>query len=139
MLEFLKTLFFAKVIALSPALAGIGELEVVFKAAEPLVALNDGAYIAIDVTSVVPVTDVIETMSRIEAEFPAGCIRAAGVRPDGSKTKLVRQAVATSATATYVILRQEGSANRKAGFTSIVISTCRLVPNASVTWHNSSK
>jgi len=124
---------------LSPAVASIGEIETVFRATETLVALNDGAYVTIDVSNVVPVTDVIETNSRTEAAFPAGCIRAAGVRPDGSSTKLTRQAVATSSTAAYVILRQEGSENRKVGFTSIVISTCRPIPNASVTWHNSSK
>jgi hypothetical protein len=138
-LEFLRILFFAKAVALSPAVANIGEVEVVFRAKEPLVALNDGAKVSIDVSNVVPVTDVIETMRRIETAFPAGCIRAAGVHHDGSSTKLTRQSVATSSTAAFVYLRQEGSANRNVGFTSIVISTCRPIPNALVTWHNSSK
>ena len=139
MLEFLKLLLFAKAVALSPAVATVGDTEVVFRATEPLVALNDGAYFSIDVSNVVPVTDVIETMRRTETAFPAGCIRAVGVHPDGSSTKLTRQSVATSSTAAFVDLRQEGSANRKVGFTSIIISACRPIPNASVTWHNSSK
>jgi hypothetical protein len=138
-LEFLKILFFAKAIALSPAAATNGDIQVVFKAAEPLVALNDGAYVSIDVSNVVPVTDVIETMRRTELAFPAGCIRAAGVRPDGSSTKLSRQSVAMSSTAAFVDLRQEGDENRKVGFTSIVISACRSIPNASVKWHNATK
>ena len=139
MREFLKLLFFAKAVALSPAVATVGDIEVVFRATESLVALNDGAYLSIDVSNVVPVTDVMETMRRTELAFPAGCIRAAGIHPDGSSTRLTRQSVATSSTAVFVDLRQEGSPSHKVGFTSIIISACRPIPNASVTWHNSSK
>lgn len=139
MLELLRALIFGQVVTLSPAPAKIGTDPIVLTAGAPIEALNPGARLSINVSSVVPVTELMETMRRTEELFPYGCIQALGVQATGETTSLKSQSVAFSGTAAYVQLAQEGGANVKVKFSAIKVSSCRSIPRATVEWANYGK
>ena len=139
MFEFLRALIFGQVVALSPAPASIGAEPITFTAAAPIEALNAGAHLSINVSSVVPITELMETMRRTEELFPKGCIEALGVKLNGETTLLKNQSVAFSGSGAYVQLAQEGGANAKVKFSGIRVASCRPIPGASVEWANYGK
>ena len=139
MLELLRALVFGQVATLSPAPANISEEPVSFTAAATVESLNAGARLYINVSSVVPVTELMETMRQTEEAFPPGCIRVIGVHANGNTTSLKNQSVAFSGTAAYVVLSQEGGANVKIKFTAIKVASCRPIQGASVEWANYGK
>ena len=136
MLELLRALIFGQVITLAPAPATIGTEPITLTTEAPIEALNPGARLSINVSSVVPVTELMETMRRTEELFPTGCIRAFGVQVTGETISLKSQSVALSGSAAYVQLAQEGGANVKVKFSAIKVASCRSIPGATVEWAN---
>jgi hypothetical protein len=139
MFELLRALLFGQVVTLSPATVALGQEPVAFTATEPIKALNAGARLSINVSSVVLVAESMDTMRRIEEAFPQGCIRASGLQANGTETQLGSQAIAWSPAGAYVVLAQAGGASTKVTFTSIKVSSCRPVPRASAEWANYGK
>ena len=139
MLELFRALVFGQVITLSPGLADLGDIAVRFVAAKPIEALNAGARLSVNVSSVVAVSDSLDTMRRTEEVFPKGCIQATGIQPNGNEIQLKSQTVAWSSTGAYVVLAQEGGANTSVEFTAINVTSCRPVPKASAEWANYGK
>ena len=134
MFPLLRSIFQKKSVALLPSGMPIGETEVVFRAARPLVALNASAHVSVDVSTIVPLTGLEDTMRRIEVAFPPGCIRVAGAGANGMSTAFTKQRVAISATGAFVQLFREEGAHQEAEFSSITVSACRPIPSASVAW-----
>ena len=139
MLSLFKGLLSKNAITLSPRLTTLGEIDVAFAASEPVRAFNARAHVSINVSSVVPTTDAMDTIRRAEVEFPVGCIRVTAVHPDGSSTRLTKQVVGCSLAGASVSLFLEGGSSREMRFSSFVISACRDIPGASVTWFSYGK
>lgn len=139
MLELLRALLFGKMITLSPATANLSDEAVHFTAAKPIEALNAGARLSLNVSSVVAVADSMDTMRRTEEAFPQGCIRATALQANGGEIQLQSQSIAWSSAGAYVVLAQEGGANTSVTFTAIKVTSCRPVPNVSAEWANYGK
>ena len=134
-----RVLAFGRSVQLSPVPTAVGPEATVFTAEGELSALNSGAKLLIDVSSVVPKSDVWGMFKAIEAAFPLGCIEAIAVSSDGSEIHLTHQSSSISDSSRYVSLAQEGGANTKLEFTAVRLTSCREVPSASVEWVNYGK
>jgi hypothetical protein len=139
MLELLRALIFGQVVTLSPTGVALGEEPIVFKAQSSLEALNAGARLSINVSSVVQGSNSLDAMRRTEESFQPGCIRAFGLQASGGEVQLARQSVAWSPAGPFVVLAQEGGASTKNKFVGVRVSSCRPVPEATAEWANYGK
>lgn len=139
MLELLRALIFGQVVTLAPAAVALGEEPIVLRAEAPLEALNAGARLSINVSSVVQGNSSLDAMRRTEESFPRGCIRAFGLQARGEEVPLDKQWVAWSPAGPFVVLAEEGGANTKNKFIGVRVSSCRPVPGATAEWANYSK
>jgi len=139
MMEFVRLLFLAKTILLTPAPIDIfGEIEL--KPAKPLTAITAGASIEIDVSSMIKKhkgEDIIQFRRKVEETFPASMVEAKLISV--SRQELIlsyRGDCAYSENAVLLILRAEGGVPIDIAFQTLVVRSRKKLEAVTVSWKN---
>lgn len=137
MKEFFTILFYGKVILLTPNPVNVeNQLDVMLD--EPIVAVTSGASVQIDVSSMIEVTNVIETRQAVSSRFPDECLSGA-LHGANIEVALQDMGTAISSDSVQLILSSDSGVPIGTEFSRIVIFSCVNMTNVEIYWRNYKK
>ena len=138
MLEFLRILFFAKTVLLTPQpVTLLGDMEL--RPQEPLTAITSGAGIEIDVTSMLARRQdegIVDLRRRVVEAFPRGRIEARLLGKGPEVLLRYEGGVAVSDDAIVLGLVAEGGIPTDAEFDRVILKTAVKLESVRVSWRN---
>lgn len=140
MMEFLRILFFAKTVLLTPEPINLlGDVEL--RPREPLTAITAGASIEIDVSSMItkPRQESVEDFyRRAEAMFPSGAAEAKLLTKDKREVVLNydQRGIAFSNDTVFLVLSADGGVPTDIEFEIVRLTSRIELQSVKVTWKN---
>ena len=142
MWQFIKAMFFAGSFLLTPTPVNITSSWLEIHLKDSVEALNSGATLEIDVTSIVPPTkpgghDVVERLARTEESFPKGCVEARLTTKDQREVLLTNVSSSTSSTQTFLLLSKPNGMPIDLQFATLFIRASCPIMATQIYWRNS--
>lgn len=133
----LRAMLFAGRMALSPSPVDIGGEWVSLAAPESMKALNDGAWLAVDVTRDIPVTMGLEAVwVASKAKFPPGCVEARIRLVHGGTVELRNGGTLVGKAFVELSLRPAGTWPGNSEFSTVDIRASCPIAGAAVSFQN---
>lgn len=139
MLDFFLILFLGKTEALTSTPIALGKVSVEIRPAKPIAAITTGAQILLDISSLIPNSDLMQARTASRQVFPEGCIRGTLKNDDGKSVEIQSNGISWMPGSVDLIVASPIGVPKDTPFSSLVISSCREIPNAILRWQNYSK
>lgn len=144
MWQLIQTLLFGGTFVITPTPVDITSSWLDLRLKDPVEALNSGATLEIDVTSVVPPTkpdghDALERLAKAEKLFPIGCAEARLVTQDQREVLLASVSPAASSTQTLLLLTNTTGMPADLKFSNVFVRASCPIMSTHVYWHNFGK
>lgn len=137
MKEFFTILFFGKLILLTPNPVTIDDsFELMLD--DSIVAINRGANLQIDVSSMIKVATISETRQAVSSRFPNGCVWAV-LHSASGEIALENIGPSVSEDTVRMILFSESGIPVDTDFSRIEIHSCVTMTDVDIYWKNHTK
>ncbi len=140
MFTLLKMLIFGGATIITPTPIDIGTDGALLNPPQEIEAITGGAALYLDITSHISADDALESFKEIDKLFPKGCVTATLFSKEHEPVNLGFSGGAWGGKLAWLRLSSEsGGLPTGVPFTSIKVSTCRIIKNTVVKWINYSK
>lgn len=120
MWQLIKALFLGGTTLITPNPIEIGDKWITLTPKETLTAINSGATLDIDVTTVLPSSiNAVDRLSQGQILFPTGCAQAQLITGGGKTVSLRTTGVAASNTQTFLLLSADAGLTTDMDFSTI--------------------
>jgi len=138
MKELLIVLIFGKTILLTPSPILIGPEWVDISISKQLVAINEGASVLLDISSLPHDKDLQAVRKEIDAKYPKGSVKGQLVTNDGVVHELFNVGLSWNKKATRLILSSEQPIPKDIHFVKVRLRSEYLIETTYVYWKNHS-
>jgi hypothetical protein len=144
MWQFLQILFFGGTVLITPMPVDVTDSWLEIHLKEPVEALNSGATLQVDVTSIVPPTkpdghDAIDRLAIATERFPNGCVEARLVTKEQREVMLTNVSPSVSSTQTFLLLTNAAGMPTDLKFSNVFVRASCPISATHVYWHNFSE
>ena len=137
MIELLKIMILGKWIVLTALPIQLGSTPYIITPEKSFEAVNEGAHIRIDVTSLVKHEfDIMETRDQIDAHFPPNCLKVNLITTNNKSIPLEDEGNSLNSKEVHLQFFATGGLDPSNEFKSVEISSCKVVKNVKVIWAN---
>ena len=112
---------------------------VTIKLESSISAINKGAAVGIDVSQYITSENVVEGLREIGNLYPDGCVKATLFSNNNKKVVLNRSSGSWGANKKMIRLSSKNGVRTDLKFTSIELSSCKIIQKAEVVWYNFSE
>lgn len=107
---------------------------------KPLKAINCSASFNVDISEHITTSKYPDPIREAEAKFPQGCINIALTSKDGKIAKFTKSSVSYgSPESVFINLKAASSFDESIKYSSLIITSCRRIDAARITWYNYGK
>jgi hypothetical protein len=136
----LNFIFFSSQTVINTTPINVNETATTIKLDKPLSAINGGANIRVDITHIVGKHEnVIAGLNNIKKAYPKGCLKGQLIASDGTAVLLNETGGGVGKDHSYVSFHTYKQIPTNIKFSSIIVSSCNPIPNATLVWQNASK